>query len=223
MHLFNLVSFGERFGVDLSVTDFDAAVRRASIAATEDLAAQFRYETFGLYTGRVDVFNVERTFGPIGRPYNRFLLSRGFTTKANVTAYYTTTPLNFTNLNLSGLTNLKNISEDGASDVLTVDGDRGVVTVHSVELADYWVVLSYSGGFTTATDDEFEAVPGWLSQVAMAKTAINLARHPAFTPTDEGGAVATLDELKHQVRTAWQRYSRYVPDAMHPAFSYNVP
>lgn len=213
MHLFRLADFGQRFGVDLTEPDFLSAVTRASAAATQDLASRFRYKSFASYGSRTDFFYVQDVHFQSRGEQRQFLLSRGFTSKAAITAYMTTSPLNFRNGSTDSLFSLKDVGSDGQSDHLMVDGDAGLMTVYGLDLRDQWVIATYTGGLNADTDDEYEDVPDWLSEAAMAQTALNLSRHRAFIPEEGQGDLSELsDAITRITRERW----RYYPAAIRP-------
>lgn len=214
MHLFNLAEFGQRFGIDTTVQDFLNAISLASRAATQQVASRFRYETFDAFTDRTELFYVRRMFETEDRGTQaRFRLGRGLTSKANITAYYSTTPLHLRNNDTSSLIDLKNYAQDGQSDALYVDGEKGFFFVHGVNLAGLWVLVTYSGGLDVASDDEYQNVPVWLQEAGMAQTALNLSKNRTFTPEDGD---QSLDVLKQQLQDLWEEYGRYEPAAYKP-------
>jgi len=139
MHLFNLHEFGQRFGVDMTTPDFNAAVTEASKAATRAIASQFRYRDFDLYTARRDVFQVNRMMATGNAQNRQFRLSRGFIdSSTGFTAYYTDNPVHIRNNETDQLTNLQDTNEDGQSDYLFIDANSGLLTVYSLDLTDPW-------------------------------------------------------------------------------------
>jgi len=216
MHLFDLDEYGTRFGIDMTVTDFFNAVSEASKAATSTLASRFRFGDFAPYTARRDFFEVDRMFGT-GRTLNRsFSLARGFVTSGTVTAYYASSPLDLRNGDLADMVDLSDTEEDGESDHLIIDYDKGLLSVYGVELENQWVLVDYSGGFDTNSSEEYEGVPAWLSDAAMAQTALNLRFNRAFVSED---AIEDFDELKMAVSTHFSTQARTHLNAIKPVAS----
>lgn len=217
MHLFTYEDFGTRFGIDTTEPDFRDAIVKSSRAATQYLASHLRFTDFNSYTGRKDFFQVERPYGTTTGGWYHFRLSRGFTSKAQLTRVVSvTSPIQFRNNETDTQIDLTDVANDGASDHVYLNGVRGKLSVHDVSLVDRWVCVEYSGGLDVATDDNFEGVPDWLREVAMAQAAMFLQRHKAFTPEEGGG---DLSELKGLVSSAFSHQGRFLPDAMDPTFS----
>ena len=217
MFLFNLQRFSERYGIDLSVGDFNNAVIEAARGATATMASRFRFTDFNEYTARRDIFACERTFGQGNTLTRSFLLARGFTSKANVTAYYATSPIHLRNADLNNMVNLEDALEDGESDMLFVDEDQGLLTVYGIDLTGLWVLVDYTGGLSIATDDEYEGVPEWLSEAAMLQAAMNLSTSKVLKIDDEDGDDFSI--LKDQLKTALVDHRRYHPAAVKPTAS----
>ena len=94
MHLFNLNSFAQRFGIDMTVSDFNEAVTEASHAATRSIASQFRFRDFNTYSARRDIFRCGRMHGAGSSQHRQFRLARGFIDGVTgFTAYYTDNPV----------------------------------------------------------------------------------------------------------------------------------
>lgn len=209
MHLFDIAEFGTRFGIDTTVSDFREAVVEASKGATADLAARLRYRDFSAYSNRRDFFVVDRMFGVANTLQRQFLLSRGFVENATVSAVYATTPLSLRNGNTTDLKDLADLNEDGESNMLMIDGPRGILTAYGVDLTERWVMVTYSGGLDVATDNEYQTVPDWLREVAMARAALILTRNRAFRTEGEDDTA----ELRETVRAAVTAHMRYAPGA----------
>lgn len=216
MHLFSLARFSQRFGIDLTVDDFENAVVEASRAATSTLASRLRFTDFDEYTARRDMFYVDRTFGDAQGFNRQFMLQRGFTSTANVTAYYSSSPVNLRNADTDLLTSIKDTAEDGESNFLVVDGNQGLLTVYGINLTGLWVLVDYDGGLSVATDDEYDNVPEWLSEAAMAQAAINLSHHRALKADDDD---ADFSDLRSAVVEAMSTHARIAPAALKPTAS----
>lgn len=216
MHLFNLAEFSQQFGIDMTVSDFNSAVREASKAATRAVASRFRYIDFDGYTARRDVFNVRRTFDT-GRNQNTILrLSRGFIdSTTGFTAYYTSNPVYVRNADANSYTSLQDVAGDGQSDYLFIDAKRGFLTVYNIDLTDQWVVVTYNCGLTAATDDEYEDVPTWLADAARAQAALLLKQNRAFNTEGEDDT----DALRSQLHSLMQQHTRAHPSALLPTMS----
>lgn len=214
MHLFNLVEFGQRYSIDTGTTDFNNAIREASRAATKTLAQRLRFGNFDAYTDRTDYFAPGRMFGNGQNVWHRqFLMSRGFVTSGTITAYYTSSPLNFRNNDTTLLNDLTDVSQDGASDRTFWDYDAGLLFVEGVDLEEHWVIVQYSGGLDVATDDEFENVPEWLRALAMTQTALFLSNNPMFQ-TEDGENDITI--LKNDQAQGFAEHARFFPSARKP-------
>lgn len=215
MHLFNLNEFAQQFGIDMTVSDFNEAVREASKAATRMVASMFRYTSFDAYTARRDFFQCDRMFGA-GKGQRRSMrLSRGFiNTGASFSAFYTPSPVYVRNNQTDLIRDLQNVNEDGESDYLIIDATRGMLTVNTIDLTDMWVVVTYDGGLSVATDDEYEGVPDWLSDAARAQAAILLKQNPAFEVED-----GDTSELSLQIRHLRRDHERYGGGALLPQAS----
>lgn len=216
MHLFNLQDFADRFGINLTVQDFHDAVQRASVAATRDMASRFRFQSFDIYPTRRDTFYVDRTFFDDGGNVCSFILSRGFVTESTIQARYTSNPIHIRNNETDSFIDLQDTAEDGKSDHLIIDADRGILSTFMVDLTRKWVVVDYSGGLSVATDDEYEGVPAWLSELAMAQTALNLANHVMFQTEDEGN---DLTQLYDVIRRGFAAHARFKPEAYDPTMT----
>lgn len=215
MYLFSITRFGQRFGIDTSVPDFVDAIQEAARAATADLASRLRFRNFDLYTARRDFFRVDRMFDQHNQANRQFVLSRGFVTPASVVAYYAASPVYLRNNDTDLLTDITDVNEDGQSNHLIVDAERGVVTTYGLELMHQWVMVTYDGGLDVATDDEFDSVPDWLAETAMAQAALYLSKNRQFKP-EEG---EDLTELKNTVDRAFRSYARYYPGGLKPTAS----
>lgn len=216
MHLFSLSNCATRYGIDLTVDDFKDALTRASIAATQDVASRFRFDGFDAYTARRDVFYVDTTRG-IGNGYQtQLLLSRGFATAATLTARYTSSPVHARNNDTTLLTDLQNVAQDGQSNMLGINAEQGLLTTFNLDLTDLWVVVEYEGGFTVAANGEYLGVPAWLSEAAMAQTAINLSQNVMLQADGEDG---DFDQLRGALRDLTARHGRFHLAANHPSFT----
>jgi len=205
MHLFSLNDFGAQFGIDLTVPDFNDAVSEASKAATRKVVSSFRLGGLDAFTSRRDVFQVRRMFDA-GSAQNRdFRLSRAFIDAGdNFSAQYTANPVHVRNNETDMLTNLQDVNEDGESDYLFIDAERGILTVFNLDLTDQWVVVTYDGGLDTNTDQEYLNVPDWLSDAARAQTALLLRENRAFTV--EGAT--EFQTLERQIADLWSQHAR---------------
>lgn len=216
MHLFNLVSFAKQFGIDLTVPDFQEAVVEASKAATPTVASRFRYGGFDTYSNRRDVFQVRRMYDAGAAQNLSLRLSRGFVdTSASFTAYYTANPLYVRNNDTDLLTDLQDVNKDGQSDYLFIDAERGVLSVYNIDLTDQWVVVTYTGGLETASDDEYQGVPDWLSQAARAQTALMLKENRAFSVEGD----TDMKTLTGQLNALWSRHARVAGSMVLPVMS----
>lgn len=217
MHLFRLQEFSDRYGVDLNTADFLDAVTQASAAATQDVASRFRLGPLGSYTSRRDYFFVDGMSRQGTADTAEFYLSRAFVS-GSVTALWTDSPVNVRNGDSDSYTDLSDTAGDGKSDHRALDADRGVLTVFGLNLSNLWVTVEYSGGLEVNTDDEYEGVPEWLSEAAMAQTALNLANHVMFQTEDEGNQ---LDELRPVLSRLFRDHARLAlsPSAYRPRFT----
>jgi len=217
MHLFPLQTFSNRFGVDLNTADFLYAVVQASMAATQDIASNLRLGGLGIYPTRRDFFFVDGMSRQGTANVAEFYLSRPFPVGA-FTAFYTPNPLHVRNGYADTYTDISNTAGDGASNYGAMDTQRGVYQVFGLNLSGQWVAITYSGGLDVDSNDEYQDVPDWLAEVAMAQAALNLAGHVMFQTEDEGNA---LSELRPQVARAFREYSRLAlsPSAYKPRFT----
>lgn len=206
MHLFTLSEFGARFGIDLTVSDFHETVVEASKAATKSIASMMRFNDFSLSTGRRDAFRCARMFGTGAGQNRQFVLSRGFIDKNSAfRAVYTANPVHVRNNETSAFTDLEDTNEDAQSDYMFLDANQGLLTVYGLDLTDQWVVVDYDSGFTVNNADEFQGVPGWLSEAAMAQAALYVKMNPAFT-TENEGSTQPLSDMVRNISAAYGRY-----------------
>lgn len=215
MHLFDIMTFGYKVGVDPSITDFFEAMRSASAATTTDLAARLRYRNFDRYTLRKDYFYIPRMFGVSAALFAELALSRGFVDTATLTARYATTPLKLRNGDASQYENLRDLQGDNASDHIMVNSDAGTVSVFDVDLTDYWVEITYTGGLYAASDENYENVPDWLVEASMAQASIFLLQNRALTPENgpETGPINT------QIAHALNSHGRFFPHMLKPTMT----
>lgn len=205
MHLFALQTFSDRFGVDLTVADFNDAVREASRAATQDLASRFRLGPLSVYETRRDFFFVDRMSRQGTADSARFFLSRAFVTAATVLAVYSPSPVNVRNGDDDSYTDISRVANDNRSNYGALDAERGVYSVYGLNLSHQWVAVTYSGGLDTNSDSEYENVPDWLQEAALNQTALNLSRHVMFNP-EEGNS--DLSELRDTIARLWRDNAR---------------
>lgn len=214
MYLFPHERFGQRFGIDTSVTDFRDAVKECSRAATQDLASRLRFGDFGLYSDRREYFQIRRMFDE-GTGLNCTLrLSRGFVLASNLGVKKSSNPVYLRNADDSLIINLRDVNGDGVSDYTFVDFDAGLIQLFGMELTGSWVEVSYEGGLALDDNEEkvFQGVPDWLYEAAMAQAAIYLSRNKTFAV--EGGD--NLTELKEVVSRTFEQYARFNPSAVQP-------
>jgi hypothetical protein len=217
MHLFALQTFSDRFGVDLNTADFLDAVTQASQAATQDIVSRFRLGGIGTYATRRDYFFVDNMSRQGTANVAEFYLSRPFVYGA-VTALYMPSPVEVRNGNADGYTDISNTSGNGDSNYGALDAERGIYHVFGLNLSGQWVTVEYSGGLDLNSAMEYEGVPDWLQEVAMAQAALNLSGHVMFQTEDEGN---DLSELRPQISRAVNDYAKMAlaPSAYKPRFS----
>lgn len=217
MYLFNLQNFAQRFGIDMTVSDFNDAVTEAAKASTRVIASQFRFQDFDLFSARRDVFHVPRMFEAGNAQNRRFRLARGFIDGANnFTAYYTDNPVHVRNGDTDQLTNLQRTNNDNKSDYLFIDAETGLLTTYSLDLTDMWIIVTYDCGLTVAADAEFEGVPSWLAEAAELQTLIYLKQNRALSDEDGGDTVSSLRSALAQLQAA---HMRFHPEAVLPTMS----
>lgn len=217
MHLFNLSEFGQRFGIDMTVGDFNSAVTAASKAATRSVASQFRFQDFETYTARRDFYRVDRMMASGNQQYRQFRLARGFIDGVSgFSAYFTDSILHVRNSDTNNLTDIQNVAGDGQSDYLTIDADQGLLTVHSIDMTGMWFVVTYNCGMDVATDDEYLDVPGWLQDAAEAQTILFLKQNRAFK-TEDGSD--DLRPIQESLLTLKAEHARIYPAAILPTSS----
>jgi hypothetical protein len=76
--------------------------------------------------------------------------------------------------------------------------------------------VDYSGGLDVNTDGEYEGVPDWLREAAMAQTALNLATHTMFQTEDNNN---DLRPLRDQIARVWGEHVRMKGAAYQPRFT----
>lgn len=217
MHLFNLSNFALRFGIDMSVDDFNSAVTEASKAATKAIAAQFRFQDFDAYTARRDIFHCRRMFEAGNAQHRAFRLARGFIdATTGFSARYTDNPVHIRNSETDQLTDLQDTNEDGRSDYLFIDADQGLITAYSLDLTNQWVVVDYNCGLSFASDDEAEDAPGWLSEAAELQTLIYLRQNRSLADDEQNNDLPALRQALSDLRSA---HARMYPDAILPVSS----
>lgn len=215
MHLFRLQTFSDRYGVDLTVGDFNDAVREASRAATQDVVSRFRLGPPGTYEQRRDWFFVDRMSRQGTANLAEFYLSRAFVS-GGVTALFTPNPIHVRNGDADSYTDLSDVAEDGQSNYGALDAERGVYTVFGLNLSEQWVSITYSGGLDVNTDDEYEGAPDWLAEAAMAQTALNLSNHVMLQTEDEGN---DLSQLRSVVARLYADHARFGLSSYKPRFT----
>lgn len=217
MHLFNLHDFGQRFGIDLTVSDFNDAVTAASKAATRSVASRFRFGDFDAYTARRDFFRVDRMHGQGAQMHRQFRLARGFIDSINgFSAKYTDNIIHIRNNDTDSLTDVQDVAEDGKSDYLVIDADQGILTVDVLDLTGMWLVVTYNCGLDVATDDEFQDVPGWLQDAAEAQAILFLKQNRAFRGEND---TVDLAPIKDNLDYLWGQHARVYPGAIFPTSS----
>lgn len=217
MHLFNLASFAVRFGIDMSVSDFSDAVTEASKAATSAVASRFRFQDFEQYPARRDIFRCDRMFGQGNSQHRQFNLARGFIDGVTgFSIYATDSIIHVRNGDTNQLTNLQDSAQDGQSNYVVIDAEQGLVTVHSQDLTDMWVVINYTCGLPVATDDQYEQVPAWLKDAGEAQALLLLKYNRAFK-TDDG--VDEMRPISDSLDRLWGAHARIYPSALKPTSS----
>jgi len=205
MHLFNLNNFATRFGIDMTVLDFNNGVTQASQAATRAVASRFRFKDFEPFTNRKDVFYVDRMLGQGNLQHRQLMLSRGFINPTSgFSALYTGNPVHARNAETSLTTDLQRVSSDGRSDYLYIDSEQGLLTTYVVDLTDQWVVVTYSGGLSVASDGVYEGVPGWMAEAAESQTALFLKQSNLFQ-TEEQEDLTSLRQNLFDLQAAHAR------------------
>ena len=217
MHLFALQTFSDRFGIDLTTADFNDAVREASRAATQDMVSRFRLGSLDVYPAVRDFYFVDGMTRQGTANIAEFYLSRPFPL-GGVTALYTPDPLAVRNGNADSYTDISNTAGDGASNRGGLDATRGIYTVFGINLSGQWVSIQHSGGLDVNSDGEYEGVPDWLEEAAMAQTALNLANHVMFQTEDEGN---DMDQLRAVISRLYSQHARLAlsPTAYKPRFT----
>ena len=215
MHLFALQHFSDRFGIDLTVPDFLDAVERSSISATQDMASRLRFNSFDAYATRRDFYFVDRTYHGANANTADFLMSRAFVTGSAV-AKYATTPIHIRNGDANSFTLVADVFGDGESDHGFLNSEQGVFSTFGIELEGLWVAIEYSGGLDVNTDSEFDEVPSWLSEAAMAQTALNLSTHIMFQTED---TPSDMRQLRANLTQTYSRYARLHLAAYQPRFT----
>lgn len=212
MHLFDIMQFGYKVGVDPTVTDFYEAMSKASTAAATGLSARLRYRTFDRYATRKEYFHITRTFGGMTTPHVALALSRGFADTSTMTIRYAANPLPLRNADADLYTNLKDLLEDGLSDQTMINGVAGLVSIFGVDLTDMWVEVAYSGGLYVSTDLSYDDVPDWLEELAMAQATIYLTLNKNLQPETP----PDMALVERQIITAINQYGRFYPQAFKP-------
>lgn len=217
MHLFDIMTFGYKVGVDPTVTDFYESMIAASRAATNSLAARTRFRTFDRYTQRKDYFQLSRMFGGRLRPHATLLLSRGFVDTTGITVRYASSALSLRNGDANAYFNLRDLAADGQSDRTLINSEIGTVYVEGVDLSEQWVEVAYTGGLYVASDETYEDVPGWLSEAAMHLASLNLLQNRALAPETPPDP----DPTQRQIADLVASHGRFLPYAVHPSASYS--
>lgn len=212
MHLIDLMEFGYKVGVDPSVTDFFEALRAASRMATKSLGARLRYHDFGRYETRKDYFRVPRMFGPDAQPAIILALSRGFVDTTGYTVRFADTLQALRYADTSAYTDLRDLLGDGQSDQTLLEAERGVITIMGADLTGKLVEVAYTGGLYLASDDAYEAVPGWLEETAMTLASINLLQNRALTAENP----PDLSPIRTQLADLVNAHGRFLPHALKP-------
>lgn len=143
------------------------------------------------------------------------LLRRGFiseTDTTNLKVEAATLIPNFADPNLTW--NLREF--DDGLDHTFVDTERGMVTIHQLDVSGMFVRITYNGGLTVASDDLYDltADQNWLKELAILNTLLILNAHPVVRP--EGDLDAFMDAVKDDYETIYKDHMRYVPSAARP-------
>jgi len=217
MHLFPLQTFSDRYGIDLTVPDFLDAVRQASALATQDVVSRFRLGGFAVYPARRDYFFVDSMTRQGTANVAEFYLSRPFPV-GSVTALYTPNPIHVRNGDTDSYTDISATQGDLSSNYGALDRERGVYQVFGLNLSEQWVTIEYSGGLDLNTDEEYELVPDWITEAAMAQAALNLANHVMFQTEDQAN---DLNQLRAVLSRAFNDHARLAlsPSAYKPRFT----
>ena len=190
--------------------------RLAGAAATRTIASRFRFRDFDEYTARRDVFRCDRMFGAGSNQHRQFKLARGFIDGVTgFSARYSSSPLHIRNNDTTLTTDLQRVNEDSESDYLFIDADQGILSVYGLDLTDQWLVVTYNCGLSFAADGEVEDAPDWLSDAAVAQTAIFLRQNRAFQ-TEGGADDKPLRDALSALETA---HARAYPAAVPPTMS----
>jgi hypothetical protein len=203
----------DRLGFTNTV-DIPEAVAGAIRASTQALASEIRTE-LDLVTAQVDTFRVDRDtpWRTPGFVHHEFKLRRGFVTTADSGTFLAVAAKRMRELDDANVrVDLRAYESDITEDLLSIDLEKGFVSVDGYALNGHFVRMTYDAGFAVDTDDEYQGVPNWLKEAAYLSAAISLDANPIIRRDDE--APAQVDELSRQLRAIMSNRVRYAPAAI---------
>jgi len=208
------------------MTDVDAAIGVALTGATQWLDNELR--TSFDNTALTDTYFVRRSTGnpavnawgtssdwPVFR--TRFYLTRGMVASNSSPLIKFTSKLS--NFNVTGTPSVHTIgassSHDYAlTDYVIYDYERGLFNIVDIDLANYYVRITYEAGFETDTVDtaQYKAsqVPSWLTEAAELRAIISLEANPILrTEAREQGELSYIHEAVSMLINPHIRYEPY--------------
>lgn len=197
-----------------STQDIREAVEGAIRAATASMVGTLRTE-LDAATAREDLFRVTESGAREGFTHHELILSRGFVSDVTTANFLAVSAPHIRQLDdVSIRTDLRAFAFETTEDTLSIDAERGLVSVDDVDLKGQIVRMTYNAGFSVDTDDEYEATPNWLVEAAYLAAAIALDANPIIRRDDE--AEAQLNKLQRQLDVIVQSHVRYAPRALRP-------
>lgn len=144
----------------------------------------------------------------------QFSLSRGFldsTAIADLTVVSATMINHFGDSSLEA--DLRNFEGDGEDHTFT-SAEEGRLRVLQIDVRGLFVQATYNAGFTVASDDLYDDVPGWLETAAILHSQIMLDKNPVLRRPE--GAESQIETLLFQYNEIIDEKIRYHPSAVKP-------
>ncbi len=142
----------------------------------------------------------------------QFLLSHGFvasTAIGDLNAVSATMINNFGDSDLEA--DLRIFEGDGKDHTFT-NAEEGRLYVHQIDVRGLFVQIAYNAGFTAASDDVYDNVPGWLETAAILHAQIMLDKNPVIRRPE--GAESMIEVLLREYNQIVDEKVRYFPSAV---------
>jgi hypothetical protein len=207
-----------------NVEDVNKSLASAIRTATESLASRIR-DDFTRVTV-VDEFYVERSLqSGKGRIVQFFKLGRGMIDSGetiNVYAANSARKVNDASAD-SVRVDLQDVAEDGDSNYVRFDHERGQMNVSDYDLSGLYVRVEYTAGFTDDGGNPavYESTPQWLQELCTLEVSRRLDQmnnFPRATRRTEEERQDTAN-IEAQLGDIILGHARYMPTAIKPEIS----